>query len=471
MLQIVLLKYRLAFALLLFTSTFSFAQQTNRDSLVKTEMEHILNYLEAEQVKTTINQKEYRGEWPAYMKMGRYFLLLAMPKKKFRDSNCFTLTGIFNVLAEMYLRDTSLSRIKPMLLMAYPELQSYSTGNRYNFWKLLPPNKRVMQLNKPEVKPLVRRPTTFSLKKRIINNAANVENDADDAASANLSTLYYSKIFTDSVVKPLAGNELFDGYLDQNRKNIHWHNRYYKIPKNTGAYLTWQGKEKEFKRFPLLNNAVHGVFFALPFSIAFPRPFQTYIPWGTNDVDAIVNANILYYQTIKGDAKTGAGYKGAHALIHHIANKERWSKAGHYYPNTYHFHYAVSRVLAAGDSNLHSVANQMLEHITKSQKKDGSFESRKRLNKRDKLQSTTYALQAMLNFKESGINVPKELIDKTLDYLLSVRKTENEKTYWEGGVYFSGGTVIRNTLYFKSDAYTTAIIFQALQKYRILFQK
>jgi len=315
----------------------------------------------------------------------------------------------------------------------------------------------------------VRRPTTFSLKKRIINNAANVEHDADDAASANLSTLYYSKIFADSVVKPLAENNLFDGYLDLNRKNIHWHNRYFKIPKNSGAYLTWQGKEKEFKRMYLLNNAVHGLFFAAPFSIAFPRPFQTYIPWGTNDVDAVVNTNILYYQTIKGDAKSGAGYEGAHALIKHMANKKRWGKSGHYYPNTYHFHYAVSRVLAAGDTSLHSVAIQMLKHITKSQKKNGGFVSRKRLNKRDGLQSTTYALQAMLNFKESGINVPKELIDKTMDHLLSLRKTENNKTYWEGGVYFSGGTVIRNTLYYKSDVYTTAIIFQALQKYSKVF--
>jgi len=357
-----------------------------------------------------------------------------------------------------------------MLMMAYPELQSYSTGNRYNFWKLLPPNKRMMQLKKPEVKPLVRRPTTFSLKTRIINNAANVENDADDAASANLSTLYYSRIFADSIVRPLAENDLFDSYRDVDRKNIHWHNRYFKFPKNSGAYLTWHGKEMEFKRLYLLNNATHGFFFPARFSIAFPRAFVTYIPWGTNDVDAVINANILYYQTVKGDAKKGAGYESAKQLFVFIANKQRWNKAGHYYPNTYHFHYAISRLVSAGDTSLNKVANQMLVYISKTQKKDGSFESRKRLNKSDVLQSTTYALQAMLNLKEGGLNVPKELVDKTMDYILSHRIAKDGKTYWEGGVYFSGGTVIRNTLYYKSDAYTTAIIFQALQKYKLLYQ-
>ena len=469
MLQIVLLKYRFVFLLFLVTSRFAFAQQASRDSLVKAEMENILNYLEAEQTKITIDQKEYRGEWPTYMDMGRFFTLLALPKKKYRDSNCFTLAGIFNILAEMYLKDTSLKRIKPMLLMAYPELLTYSTGNRFNFWKLLPPNKSLIKMEKPVIKPLVRRPTTFCLKSKLINNAANVENDADDAASANLSSIYYSKIFPDSIIKPLAENELFDSYLDFNRKNRHWYNSYLKFPKKTKAYLTWHGKEKEFRRLPLLNNIGNSLIFPTKYSICFPRPFKTYIPWGTNDVDAVINANILYYQTIKGDSKIGAGYEGAQNLIKHMARKKRWSKAGHYYPNTYHFHYAVSRVLLAGDTNLRSVAIQMLKHITKSQKKDGGFVSRKRLNKRDGLQSTTYALQAMLNFKETGINVPKELIDKTLDHLLSLRKTEKDKTYWEGGVYFSGGTVIRNTLYYKSDVYTTAIIFQALQKYRRMF--
>jgi len=425
----------------------------------------VLNYLEVEQTKETIELKEYRGEWPAYMDMGRFFTLLALPKKKYRDSNCFTLAGIFNTLAEIYLRDTSLSKIKPMLQMAYPELLTYSTGNRFNFWKLLPPNKSLMKLEKPVIKPNVRRPTTFCLKSKLINNAANVENDADDASTANLSSLYYSKIFPDSIYRPLAGNELFDCYLDFNRKNRHWYNSYMKFPKNTKAYLTWHGQEKQFKRLPLLNNIGNSLLFPTRFSICFPRAFQTYIPWGTNDVDAVVNANILYYQTIKGDAKNGVGYEGAKYLITYMTNRKRWSKAGHYYSNTYHFHYAVSKVLVAGDTSFMNVAKQMVKHIVSTQKKDGSFESRKRLNKRDVLQSTVYALNAMLNFKKSGVDVPDIFIIKSIDYLLGKKITVNNQTHWEGGVYFSGGTVIRNTLYYKSDAFTSALIAQAFQKY------
>jgi hypothetical protein len=53
-------------------------------------------------------------------------------------------------------------------------------------------------------------------------------------------------------------------------------------------------------------------------------------------------------------------------------------------------------------------------------------------------------------------------ISKALNYLLSKAQNPNGKLFWEGGVYFSGGTVIRNTLYWKSDALTTAIILESL---------
>ena len=71
----------------------------------------------------------------------------------------------------------------------------------------------------------------------------------------------------------------------------------------------------------------------------------------------------------------------------------------------------------------------------------------------------------MLYLKESGIEIPKTLIDKSISFLYSKKERENKQVFWKGGVYFSGGTVVRNMLYFTSDAYTTALVAMAFQKY------
>jgi len=58
-----------------------------------------------------------------------------------------------------------------------------------------------------------------------------------------------------------------------------------------------------------------------------------------------------------------------------------------------------------------------------------------------------------------------ENIQKSIEFIISQR---NEENFWKGGVFFSGGTVVRNVLYFKSDAYTTALAAQCLQKYLLM---
>jgi len=95
------------------------------------EVKFALNYLEKSQCALTIEGKEYAGEWPAYMQMHTRFVLLGT-RHKYRDSNSFTTIGIHNLLAEMYLSDTALQEIRPMLLKAYPEICSYATNLEFN---------------------------------------------------------------------------------------------------------------------------------------------------------------------------------------------------------------------------------------------------------------------------------------------------------------------------------------------------
>ena len=85
------------------------------------------------------------------------------------------------------------------------------------------------------------------------------------------------------------------------------------------------------------------------------------------------------------------------------------------------------------------------------------------------VQSSAYALLAMLYFKEAGVDVPKEKIGLLVQFLSRQKQQEKDQIYWKGGVFFSGGTVVRNVLYFTSDAYTTALIALGFQKFLQLY--
>jgi citrate lyase gamma subunit len=423
-----------------------------------------LNFLKNTQEKKEIPNKVFEGEWPSYMNMSRTFFLLGK-SQKYRDSNCFTASGIFNALAESYFYDSTQTEILPMLALAHEDLLSYRKDDVFNFWKLLPANRDLSRKTPKDSLVWVRRPTHFKLKSRFINNAANIAFDADDTAMGNLANFYYYKIF-EGKEKPKVHFEVFDLHRDTLRNNYHWHNFVFKIPRNSGAYLTWLAPEDHFKRWNFLKAAGHNLIFFSKASSAFPRPYHPYVPWGANDLDAVVNANVLTYLGNTKQLELSQGYRGAKKIISFQINKERWSRAGHYYPNRYHFHYASTRSALAGVKLEDNDLRILLAYLSENQKKDGHYESRKKLNKKDKLQSTIYALLALLNLKEANVNVEEKLIANALKYILKYQKPDGS---WEGGVFFSGGTVVRNVLFFQSDAYTTALMVLALNKYKKIY--
>ena len=459
---------RVLYFLFLLGSFGGYSQQKTTASEIESLHECVsgaIRYLQNTQCTTTIEGQQYAGEWPAFMQMHTQFFLLG-GTRKYRDSNCFTTVAIHNILAEMYLADSAaLPDIKGMLQKAYPEILTYRTGGAFNFWKRLPPNRDLRRGAEPDPVPLVRRPTQYKLKSRYINKAANVENDADDTASGNLAVWLHHQVMGHDTVSTATAS-VFDAFTDRDRKNRHWYNYLFNGLPNSGAYLTWLGPEGRFKKWNIAKSIYHNLTFYLPSSICYPVPYEPYLPYGTNDVDAIVNANVLTYLAQKGELPTSQGVAGAHRFINHQIKFRKLWRAGHYYPNTYHLHYAVSRAFLAGDTALRASSEVLLAHLLKKQLPDGRFLSRRRVNHRDALQSSAYGLLAMLNFKKAGLGVPMEPIRRTVGYLQSVKKITSDGTYfWEGGVFFSGGTVVRNVLYFTSDAYTTALVVGALQKY------
>jgi hypothetical protein len=229
--------------------------------------------------------------------------------------------------------------------------------------------------------------------------------------------------------------------------------------------MTWLGKEAEFRRWNIVKTFLHNQIFYLPASICYPKPYQPYIPYGTNDLDAVVNANVLYFLANKGELTQSQGHTGAVNFIAHQVKYQRWRRAAHYYPNRFHLHYAVTRAWAAGDTSLRAAVQGLMTHLAASQQADGHFESRRKINNRDVIQSTTYALLAMLYCQKKGLGQYHKAIGKAIDFLRSQRQVAQNQVFWRGGVFFSGGTVVRSALYFTSDAYTTALVAQAFQLY------
>lgn len=433
-------------------------------TIILESLKNATNYLIENQIKNGEPNKTFVGEWPSYMYMSNPYFLLGKAQK-YRDSNCFSITGVFNALAEAYQYDSTQQAIKPILQLAFPELLSYRMNEKFNFWKLLPANRDLKRNEKKDTIVYVRRPTHYGLKSRFINNAANIAFDADDTSMGNLAIFYHNKLFSDSS-KKIISNSVFDNYLDKNRHNYHWHNYLVRIPRKSEAYLTWLDQEDYFKRWSFLKASGHNLIFFLPFSSAYPTAYKHYMPWGANDIDAVVNANVLTYLATSSQLVNAKGKDGANLLISYQIKRQRWSRAGMYYPNRYHFHYAATRSLIAGNKDLKKEKATLLSYLLKTQLADGNFESRRKVHKKDVIQSTVYATLSLLNLKESGESIPKEIIEKSIFFLLKNQKLDGS---WPGGVFFSGGTVVRNVLYFQSDSYTTALMVLALNKYKKIY--
>lgn len=448
---------RFCVILLLLIPTISYAQNEK----YKQFFDESLNFLIKTQVDSTIFGKQYAGEWEMYMNLTEAHAMIGRSQKN-RDSNGFNTSAIHNFLSEIYLRDTSLIQLKPTLQRAFDEIKSYEVDGRFNFWKLLPPHKKQHYFDFNYKNKLTRRPTNFRMPMRIIHKAANIPEDADDTSLGNLAIHYHNQIFKDSI-KPISYIS-FDEYLDLNRKNRHWYNFLQPLPPKTGAFLTWHEQEHQPKFWTPFNSFMSLMFIFLPFSPAFPEAYQPWIPFGTNDIDVVVNANVLSYLATTQQADKSKGTNGAIYVIDYSTRKQMWQTAATYYPNEFSIDFATSKAFHKGVLGLKPSIERIRQHLLASQQTDGSFESKYFVNNKDIIQSTAYALHAMLDLRESGIEIPKENIEKAANFLLSKAKRQNGMCSWEGGVYFSGGTLLRNILIWQSDAYTTALIANCLQR-------
>ena len=99
--------------------------------------------------------------------------------------------------------------------------------------------------------------------------------------------------------------------------------------KNSGAFLTWLKDEN------------------LDARASFDTKTGT-IPYGVNNVDCVVNANVLFSLGLTGN-KSAAGYLESTEVVADAIENKSWPECGTYYPQNMMFPYAISRAYRDGN--------------------------------------------------------------------------------------------------------------------------
>lgn len=444
---------------------------------IKIDIEAGLNYLKDSQQKETFGFEYYEGEWPIYICLKRPLKLKG--KSRFYDSNSFGVIPIHNSLAEIFLLYPEYRSILPMLEKSMSHILSFMTDSSetFGFWKSLPPGKplsgKMLDSNS-----FIKRPNHFPLRTKFTNNFVNVMDDSDDQALALNSILYYKKVmekagFIDQFFYfPDSVQFIFEKYRDVDRKNILLYNLKQGYRHNTGAFLTWFGKEYEFNRTTGFSYFVNNIFWYLPISRLRSEGYEPHIPFATNDIDVVVNANILTTLAHFNLLDSTKGVDDAMELIIRKVKEGNFRKSSLYYPNRYQLHYAVSRIYSACNRSIIDLpVAEIINDIKATQRADGSWSGLRKPNRAEVNQSTVNALLALLNFGNYEEYSTLENIDKGIFFLHSQAIQQNGSIHWEGGVFFCGGMYIRNLVAWKSDCNTTALIIEAFAKYRLILER
>ncbi len=240
--------------------------------------------------------------------------------------------------------------------------------------------------------------------------------------------------------------------------------------RESGAYLTWLKDEKE----PVFGDLSTGV-----------------IPLGKNNVDGVVNANVLFALALASQ-KDIPGYFPSISLIEKAIAQQSWPACGLYYPQLMIFPYAASRAYRDGEiQELRPSMGLLLKQVLAMGEvyakehpfRTGGFPGGE--DETDQL-STALALCTLLNISrevaiEEGLeNWYDRAIAAGIEFLIKHRtKTKilhpnllvNQAAYtqkataycWQEGIYFSSS--YRDLAHWRSEAFTTAMVLEALTKY------
>ena len=450
------------------------------------------------------------GEWASYVNFipnrlgfkGRSFISL-------QDSNLFMTAFISYPL---FLFDERLlpkneRYIDQMLHRSIQSIMKYKKGKAYNFWLTLRGQKSII----PRVGPLnisvnqvewltltylnpgkYRKIFTFLEKGQNIvtkdwaemcidrthnptgaDAIFNIPDDADDTSIAVSFQYLYTKRFPEKFIRPNIDALLQvakyrdEGRVKKDKRNT-WTNGH------TGAFLTWLKDED----IPVFHHPTEGI-----------------IPLGVNNIDAVVNANVLFALSLTGKKNT-PGYENSIDLVTEVINDHLWPKAGLYYPQRMIFPYTITRAWRDGGvrgSKMHKAMKKLLGDLLKERRgwsdkdynRQGAFPGGE--DQSDHL-STALGVISLINigreiaFEEHLVAEYDNAIKSGLAYLLKSCKWEkpyNPSTLkrfstsqgkcamWDSGLFFASSFM--DLAHWRSRAFTVAMVLEALTKYVLAY--
>lgn len=383
------------------------------------------------------------GEWPVEMKSYLLPALLGVGKlfaQPTDEPTSFASSSIINLLAETYLIQPNQSEIPQMINLGIQSLPVYKTGQIYSYYRWQ--DYKGTQVRGPLAKGYV---------PEYIRGLTNIPADADTTSATYMALAYSNLINQQTHLSefsiPTEALDTFNTHRDLDRKS-HYFNSLEKI-RNSGAFLTWFQNDKDA---------------SMPRGI-FKKPDQgTRIPFGKNDVDCVVNANVMRLLTATNN-KNHPGYADSCRLLNTVIMKENQKSCGIYYPNSYATFYSISNVYKAGAECLVPSRHKALDFIITTQKEDGSWDNEPGIGRTDTIQSTALALNALMNYTAKGEIKYSQIIRRGAQYLLKQHRTNSDsEIYWKGEVFFSAVAQARNTVLWRSNTYTTALVTLALVK-------
>lgn len=401
-----------------------------------------LNFIEDSQKKQN-EDLYFKGEWPVEMRS--YFLpaLLGVGKLFARpvdEPTSFATASISNLLAGIYFEDPKYQQIKPMITQGLSSIESnYKTGDIYSYYTEMDYKGTT-----------VRGPRAGNeYVPKYIQGLTNIPPDAD-TTSVTYTAQYFDQLMNGKQIQsvPQSALDTFSTFRDLNR-TPHYYNKLDGIS-NSGAFMTWFIDEKS-KAVP------QGVF---------DKPDKgARIPFNYNDVDCVVNGNVLRMLSLTKN-QNQAGYKESCEVLNYSIENDLQSQCGIYYPNSYAVFFTLSNAYVSGASCLEASRKKSIKIILENQNfDDGSWSNDPGIGRTDTVQSTALAVIALMNYTQNQDLRYDHAVRTAVRYLVSEgRKKSDSQLYWSGEVFFSAVAQARNTVLWRSDAYTTALVTLALVK-------
>ncbi|TKC59253.1 hypothetical protein FBD94_17125 [Pedobacter hiemivivus] len=211
----------------------------------------------------------------------------------------------------------------------------------------------------------------------------------------------------------------------------------------TGLFYTWFTLRPKFNR---MKN------YWLLILREFKHPIGTFLFWKNTeatryDVDAAVNANILYYLGLNEQTAPIVDY-----MLDIIAKKKE-NDCDSWYCNPFTIYYFFSRNYKAGIQELEPAAKTIVERILATLKNDHSIG--------ESILDTALGVISLINCGYHSI-----LLEKTIEYIIDQQKHSGGWHRW--AVYYGGP---KKRLTYGSEEMTTGFCLEALALYNLQLQE